>query len=116
MFNSNFNIHISYLYDCIYIDSIVLRIPCNNKIYRINDSKCEFGLTLKKLKYSEGTYIIKNENLYCINKEHNSFIEHRHDQSVFSLLSKKYNIFNTGLDQECIKIFRNRTGISKLNN
>jgi hypothetical protein len=49
-----------------------------------------------------------------INKELESFIEHRHDQSVFSLLSKKYNIFNTGLDQKCIKIYRNRTGISKL--
>jgi hypothetical protein len=51
-----------------------------------------------------------------INKEHESFIEHRHDQSVFSLLSKKYNIFNIGLDKGCVKIFRNRTGVSKLNN
>jgi hypothetical protein len=51
-----------------------------------------------------------------INKENESFIEHRHDQSVFSLLSKKYNIFNTGLDQGCVKIFRNRTGVSKLLN
>jgi hypothetical protein len=49
-----------------------------------------------------------------INKELESFIEHHHDQSVFSLLSKKYNIFNTGLDQKCIKIYRNRSGISKL--
>lgn len=42
----------------------------------------------------------------------NEFIEHRHDQSVFSLLIKKYNydnkdnIFNEGL----IKISRNRNG------
>ena len=50
-----------------------------------------------------------------IHKELESFIEHRHDQSVFSLLSKKYNIFNTGLDEKCIKYIRNRTGISKLN-
>lgn len=49
-----------------------------------------------------------------IHKELDSFIEHRHDQSVFSLLSKKYNIFTTGLDYKCIKYIRNRTGISKL--
>jgi hypothetical protein len=51
-----------------------------------------------------------------INKEQNSFIEHQRDQSVFSLLSKKYNIFNTELNQKCIKYIRNRTGIFKLNN
>jgi len=56
-----------------------------------------------------------SKNDTFLNNELDSFIEHRHDQSVFSLLSKKYNIFNTGLDEKCIKYIRNRTGISKLN-
>lgn len=49
-----------------------------------------------------------NTNLDC-------FIDHRHDQSIFSLLTKKYNLYsNINLDQACIKYIRNRTGISRL--
>lgn len=44
-----------------------------------------------------------------------SFKEHRHDQSIFSLLTKKYNLFSSiSLDNKCIKVIRNRTGQSKL--
>lgn len=53
----------------------------------------------------------KNKNLKC-------FKEHRHDQSIFSLLSKKYNLYsNTVLnDNGCIITFpRNRTGKSRIN-
>ena len=53
----------------------------------------------------------KNKNLNC-------FKEHRHDQSIFSLLSKKYNLYsNTVLnDNGCIITFpRNRTGKSRIN-
>ena len=43
------------------------------------------------------------------------FIEHRHDQSIYSLLTKKYNLYsNTKLDDFCIKCFRNRSGIKKI--
>jgi hypothetical protein len=43
------------------------------------------------------------------------FKEHRHDQSIFSLLTKKYNLFSTTcIDTYCIKYLRNRTGKSKI--
>jgi hypothetical protein len=43
------------------------------------------------------------------------FKEHRHDQSIFSLLTKKYN-FNSSnnLKKKCIKYIRNRTKFSFL--
>ena len=41
------------------------------------------------------------------------FKEHRHDQSIFSLLTKKYNLFSTiNIKEKCIKYIRNRTGRS----
>ena len=42
------------------------------------------------------------------------FIEHRHDQSIYSLLLKKYNIQSDKNINNCIEYIRNRTGISKL--
>ena len=44
------------------------------------------------------------------------FSEHRHDQSIFSLLAKKYN-YNTGgilYGNRAIITRRNRTGVSQL--
>jgi hypothetical protein len=43
-----------------------------------------------------------------------NFIEHRHDQSVFSLLTKKYNLFSRYILNNCIDYIRNRTGESKM--
>jgi len=49
-----------------------------------------------------------NTNLTC-------FKDNRHDQSIFSLLSKKYNLYsNNSLTVGCIKYDRNRSGISEL--
>jgi hypothetical protein len=43
------------------------------------------------------------------------FREHRHDQSIFSLLTKKYNLFsNIVLDKQCFKSYHNRSGISMI--
>jgi hypothetical protein len=43
------------------------------------------------------------------------FKEHRHDQSIFSLLTKKYNLFSTThIDTYCIKYLRNRSGTTQL--
>lgn len=44
---------------------------------------------------------------------HETFKEHRHDQSVFSLLTKKYN-FNSSINmkKKCIKYIRNKTKFS----
>jgi hypothetical protein len=44
----------------------------------------------------------------------NDFKEHRHDQSVLSLLCKKYNLPNVTLQEKCIKTMRNRSGNTKL--
>lgn len=45
----------------------------------------------------------------------NGFKEHRHDQSIYSLLTKKYNIYSNH-DLGCAIYYnRNKTGISKLN-
>jgi hypothetical protein len=43
-----------------------------------------------------------------------TFREHRHDQSIFSLLTKKYNIYSKETIEKAITIARNRTGNSKL--
>jgi len=45
----------------------------------------------------------------------NSFREHRHDQSIFSLLTKKYNIYSNHSLYDAIHILRNKSGVSKLN-
>jgi hypothetical protein len=43
------------------------------------------------------------------------FKEHRHDQSIFSLLTKKYNLFSTTyIKSHCIKYIRNRSGYTKI--
>jgi hypothetical protein len=50
-----------------------------------------------------------------INHNIDKFKEHRHDQSVYCLLTKKYNIYsNTNLDKYCIKYIRNRSGLTKI--
>jgi hypothetical protein len=57
-------------------------------------------------------------NIYdspSISKNYDSFVEHRHDQSVFSLLAKKYKLISDNmLLEDVVYIFRNRGGISRL--
>lgn len=47
------------------------------------------------------------KNLQC-------FKEHRHDQSILSLILKKYNMISKKSMRNCIHIVRNRTGSSRL--
>jgi hypothetical protein len=42
------------------------------------------------------------------------FKEHRHDQSVFSLLTKKYALLSQQSLHSCVHYSRNRTGVSRL--
>ena len=49
----------------------------------------------------------KNPNLKC-------FKEHRHDQSIFSLITKKYGPFSKRTLFDVIYVNRNRTGISRI--
>lgn len=43
-------------------------------------------------------------------KNYHEFKGHRHDQSIFSLLSKKYNLFGTSQIDIAVKLSRNRNG------
>jgi hypothetical protein len=57
-------------------------------------------------------------NLLDFSKGNNAnapdFKEHRNDQSIFSLLTKKYNIFSEVSLLSVVEIFRNRSGKSRL--
>ena len=44
-----------------------------------------------------------------------SFVEHRHDQSIFSLLTKKYDLLSQHSLRTCIDYARNLSGVSKYN-
>ena len=44
-----------------------------------------------------------------INMNHPTFIEHRHDQAIFSLLTKKYNIYSKESIESVINIARNKS-------
>ncbi len=48
-------------------------------------------------------------------KNYTGFKEHRHDQAIFSLLTKKYNIKNTYNIESIIEYVRNRTGKANFN-
>ena len=47
-------------------------------------------------------------------KNINCFKEHRHDQSIFSLLTKKYNLFSKTTLDNAIHCIKNRTGTSRV--
>jgi hypothetical protein len=48
-----------------------------------------------------------------VSKNYDGFKEHRHDQSIFSLLTKKYNIKNTLNIESIIEYIRNRSGYAR---
>ena len=55
------------------------------------------------------------DNSPSILENSTGFREHRHDQSIFSLLTKKYNLFSKiVLDTKCFRAYRNRSGKSCL--
>lgn len=82
--------------------------------------------TLVILKCPRTKYLIRD--WYSITDQHYHFIddspsqlpnyecfrEHRHDQSVFSILSKKYDLFSEKTVENEIDILRNKSGESKL--
>jgi hypothetical protein len=48
-------------------------------------------------------------------RNYHGFREHRHDQSIFSLLTKKYGVFSNRTLDECVHVIKNLSGISKIN-
>jgi len=67
---------------------------------------------------NEWRYFAHKYNLFdnskSINKNHKGFKCNRHDQSVFSLLTKKYNLYSNHTLHSCIDVLRNRSGKSKI--
>jgi hypothetical protein len=51
-----------------------------------------------------------------IAKNFDYFKEHRHDQSIFSLLTKKYNLYSHYNLHNCVDYCRNKSGISRITN
>ena len=62
-----------------------------------------------------GDYHNVDDSPSIIPNAHN-FSDHRHDQSIFSLLTKKYNLFSSHKLDDAIYYTRNRSGMSKINN
>ena len=74
--------------------------------------KCKKTLDFVKEWY-ELACMYNNINENFINKNYECFIEHRYDQSIFSLLMKKYYMYNRKiLIGNAIELSRNRTGKS----
>lgn len=70
----------------------------------------------KTTKLVEEWYNIASTNYHFIDdtpsvsNNDKSFEQHRHDQSIFSLLTKKYDLFSNITLEDYIEIIRNRTG------
>lgn len=81
---------------------------------------CEKTEWLVNLWYNTGCNYHLIDDSPSINPNLSCFKEHRHDQSIFSLLTKKYKIFSKkSLRSEkgqvgCVHCLRNRSGNSKL--
>jgi len=91
----------------------------------LNDKQRQGGLLLFYICEETLQFVNKWYTLCCdyhnlddspsILKNTVGFKEHRHDQSIFSLLTKKYNLFsNIVLDKQCFKSYHNRSGISMI--
>ena len=57
-------------------------------------------------------HLIDDSESVIPNKDY--FREHRHDQSIFSLLTKKNNLFSKKSLRDCVYINRNKSGTSKI--
>jgi hypothetical protein len=104
---------------------LLIRMNMNNEeIYNLGQT--EAGILVIYVneitrKLVKEWFDIASENNYhyiddtpSIIPNHPEYKEHRHDQSIFSLLSKKYNIQRTNIITPCIEVLRNKTGVSKL--
>ena len=79
---------------------------------------CAETINLVNEWYKIGSTYHNIDDSPSILKNLKGFCEHRHDQSIFSLLSKKYNFYNDNYSESlynAINISRNRTGVSRIN-
>jgi len=73
---------------------------------------CKETIQLVDEWYSIGSDYHYIDDSHSILPNHSSFQEHRHDQSIFSLLTKKYNLYSRHNIQHGVYYNRNRTGKS----
>ena len=78
--------------------------------------KCKKTVDLVKEWYEIACNYHLIDDSPSINPNYDTFQEHRHDQSIFSLLTKKYNIYSKSKLSSVIKINRNRSGTSNSDN
>jgi hypothetical protein len=76
---------------------------------------CEKTKFIVDLWYETCCYYHMIDDSPSIKPNLNCFKEHRHDQAIFSLITKKYNIYSNESLSYCIHYLRNKTGISKIN-
>jgi len=79
--------------------------------------KCEIVTNLISEWYNISSIYHLIDDSPSISPNNKAFIEHRHDQSIFNLLIKKYNLYNTALpngDNDLIIYARNRSGKSNI--
>jgi hypothetical protein len=76
--------------------------------------KCKEVVDLVNLWYKVGSNYHLIDDSPSKEKNFDIFKEHRHDQSIFSLLTKKYNIYSTHSISPSIYLSRNRSGTSKI--
>lgn len=72
--------------------------------------KCDKTYALVKEWYEVGCNYNLINDTPSNESNHPSFIEHRHDQSIFSLLTKKYNIYSKTSIDYAVNISRKRSG------
>jgi hypothetical protein len=85
-----------------------------NQASTIGFLKCKETYDLVKEWYTVGcNYNLIDDSPSKISN-HPGFIEHRHDQAIFSLLTKKYNIYSSQSIESIIHIWRNKSGNSRV--
>uniref|UniRef100_A0A6C0JCG4 Glycosyltransferase n=1 Tax=viral metagenome TaxID=1070528 RepID=A0A6C0JCG4_9ZZZZ len=75
---------------------------------------CEKTKFIVDLWYNTGCDYHMIDDSPSIKTNLNCFKEHRHDQAIFSLITKKYNIYSNKSLYNCIYYLRNKSGFSKL--
>ena len=81
----------------------ILMILKNSTTYRIISEWYELGSDYHMIDDSPS-----------VEENHPSFKEHRHDQSLWSLLTKKYSVYSDETLDDAVEILRNITGSSRL--
>jgi hypothetical protein len=101
---------------------LLIKLDMNNDMY-LNTNQRQAGTNMflvcdKTIKLVNEWYTIGSEYHYIDDSPsiipNGKFIEHRHDQSIFSLLTKKYSLYSTHSLINAIYSNRNKSGISKI--